>query len=141
MSLVVDADAHPQRMAPDLADGHQSTFAAGAFVLLEGCFALGLHVARELGAAEILAQLVALEALPPLERTTPSLPIMEIDAGRSEIDLVVECREVHGIERRDHDAADAAVALQEAPCELHRPLAAGAADDRLADMKSGPRCS
>ena len=44
MSPLVDADAHPERMAPDLADGDQSAFAAGAFVVLEGRFALGLHV-------------------------------------------------------------------------------------------------
>ena len=47
---VVDADADPQRVARDLADGDQATYAAGAFVVLEGGFALRLHVARELRA-------------------------------------------------------------------------------------------
>ena len=40
---------------------------------------------------------------------------------------------MRGIERGHHDAAELAVAVEEAPRELHRPLPAGAADDRLAD--------
>src|SRR5712691_2635758 len=132
---VVDADADPQRMAPDLANGDQSTFAAGAFVVLEGGLALGLHVPRELRAAEILTQLVALEVVAAAGTDHAVAADHGDRAGRSQIDLVVKYRKVHGIEGGDHDAADAAVFVQEAPRELHRPLAAGTADDRFADVE------
>ena len=63
----------------------------------------------------------------------PSLPISEIEADDPEVDLVVKSREMIGIERGDHDAAERLVPVEEAARELHRPFAAGAADHRLAD--------
>src|SRR5262249_15451059 len=53
--------------------------------------------------------------------------------GRPEVDLVIEFGEMLGIERGHHHAGKAAVAVQEAPRDLHRPAAAGASDHRLAD--------
>src|SRR6185295_9415929 len=123
------ADAYPERMAAHLSHGDEKIFARAAVGVRERGIAVGGHVTREIGAVQVLAERKAPERTASARTNHTVAADHGNRAGRSEVDLVVEGGEVHGVHRRDHDAADAAVTLQEAPGELHRPGAAGAADD------------
>ena len=134
--VVVDADAYPERMAADLADGDQPGFAGRCICRPRrsrspsACMWL-----RQLAAVQVLAQLVAVYGVAAAGADHAVAADHGDRARRSEIDLVVEGRKVHRIERRHNDAADAAVALHEAARELHRPLAARSSEHRLADVE------
>ncbi len=112
--VVVRADAHPQRIVPDLADGDQTRLAGRAVAVFERGVGAGQHATEQLRAAQILAQSKVSGAA--AARADHAIAADKRDrCGRPEIDLVVEFRQVCGIERGHDDAGEAAIAVREAP--------------------------
>ena len=135
--VLVRDDAHPERIALDLADGDRERLATDGIDVLEGGIRPGLHVCEQPRAGQVLAEREA--GGRPAAGTHEAVITDQRDRRRrSEIDLVVELGEMLRIERGDHDTGEAAVGVEEATGELHRTLAAGAPDERLADEQQIP---
>jgi hypothetical protein len=92
-------------------------------------------VAKHRGVAEVLPQLKSSAA--PAARTNHTVLSDESNGRRgSEIDPVVKVGQMLRVERCDDHPAEPAFSVEEAPCELDRPLSACTPDDRLADVKT-----
>ena len=131
----VAADADPQRMAAHLAEGYEAGFTGGGVDVVERHVAGRQRMTEHRCLAEILAEREAAAAA--AARPDHAVRADQCDRrGGAEVDPVVEVGQVLGIERGHDDAAEAAVAIEKAPGELHRPLPADAADDRLADEQA-----
>ncbi len=129
--VLVGADAHPQRVVPDLANRDQMHVAAGGIDVPEGRIDPGLHAGEHLGGTEILTQRKAAGAA--AARANHPVGADQRDRRRrAEIDLVIEFRQMLGVERSHDDTREGPVGVGEAPRELHRPFSADATDDGLA---------
>ena len=94
----------------------------------------GSYLVEQLCVTKILSKCITDRA--PAARSDHTITADQGDRrGRSEIDVVVEFGQMVRIERGDDNAAERLVNVQEAPCELHGPFAAGATNNRLADEK------
>ncbi len=116
--FLVDADAHPQRMPLHLPDGHQAGVALGRVAVYERRVVAGTHLRKEVGVAEILAQLETVGRAAACAHHAVTADQRD-RCGAAEIDLVVKGDQVLGIERGHHDAADRTIVVHEASRELH----------------------
>ena len=130
----VGADTHPQRLAGYLAQSDEPHLAVGRVGIFERAVRALAHLGEQLGAAQILSECEAVAAAAARAHETVAADQRDRNR-RSEIDAIVELGEVLGIERGDDDAAETAVAVEEAARHLDRPSAAGAPDHRLADVE------
>ena len=93
-------------MAADLAHGDQPILAGRRIVVFEGAVAVGLDLLRQLAAVDVLAQRKAAHGVAAGCPNDAVAADHGDRARRSEIEFVVESREVGRVDRSDHHAAD-----------------------------------